>query len=165
MSAGPEHASPKAFKAALAAYKPVGDRHADFVKVWSGHPSKTELWQAISHAAARHGLAAPEPLDFIGVVLGCTMPAARLNDHRENVRDEFERIKNQIVAIVQDADYPLNLWRDLERFEAALRDLDRSDYDMHSPAAGGRKDVKVPAIVGCSRGAWCHTSKRSAGSR
>lgn len=141
MSAGPEHASARAFNAALAAYKPASDQHAAFVKSWSGHPSKAELWQALLRAAARHSLAVPEPMEFIGVVLGCTMAAARLNDHSESVRDEFEKMKDEIIQIVEDADYPLNLWQDLQRFETALRDLDRSDYDMHSPAAGGRNDV------------------------
>ncbi|MCP3370768.1 hypothetical protein [Bradyrhizobium cajani] len=138
MSAGADRAT---FNAALDAYKPVSDRHADFVMRWKEHPSKAELWLALSRAAAKHGLPVPEPADFIGVTLGCTMEAARLNDHSKSVRDDFDKIKREIVQVVEDADYPLNLWRDLERFETALRELDHSDYDMHAPAAGGRNDV------------------------
>jgi hypothetical protein len=40
---------------------------------------------------------------------------------------------------VADADYPLDLWRDLQRFEQPLRELAQSAYDIRT-AAGGRKD-------------------------
>jgi hypothetical protein len=71
-----------------------------------------KAWQAI-----------PEPADFIGVVLGATMPAERLNDHSAHVLKQFERLKKEIGRVVQDADYPLDLWRDLQRFEIPLREL------------------------------------------
>jgi hypothetical protein len=85
-------------------------------------------------------VARPHPTDFIDVVLGCTMPTARLNDHSKDVVNEFKKLKLKIIEVVEDADYPLDLWRDLQRFEGSLLDLERSDYDMRAPAAGGRKD-------------------------
>jgi hypothetical protein len=136
--------SSDAFGKALASYKPVSLRHAAILKLWCDHSHKDEqgeLWRSLDRAAARHGLPAPQPADFIGVVLGCTMPAARLNDHSQAVLDRFEKLKLEIANVVADADYPLNLWRDLQRFEITLRELDRSDYDMHAPPAGGRKDT------------------------
>lgn len=137
--APPSEASSKA----LAGYKPVDLRHAPILKSWRDHSHKDErvmLWRSFEQAAAKHGLPAPHPAKFIGIVLGCTMRAARLNDHREHVLKQFEKTKDEIVKIVEDADYPWDLWRDLQRFEDVLWQLDRSDYDMNGPLAGGRND-------------------------
>ena len=68
------------------------------------------------------------------------MPAGRLNDQSEAVRNRFVELKLEITKVVEDADYPLDLWGDLQRFENAIHELDRSDYDMRAPAAGGRKN-------------------------
>jgi hypothetical protein len=54
---------------------------------------------------------------------------------------QFDKLKMEIAKVVEDADYPLDLWRDLRRFEAPLWDLERSDYDMHAGSAGGRNDI------------------------
>lgn len=135
---------PDAFSKALVAFKPASGRHAAILQSWRDHSDKDErdeLWRSLGHAAAKRGLAAPRPEDLIGVVLGCTVPAAALNDHSQAVLNRFEKMKREIIKVVEDADYPSDLWRDLQRFEARLWDLDRSDYDMHAPAAGGRKDA------------------------
>jgi hypothetical protein len=131
--------SSEAFSKALARYEPISQRHAAILKSWREHPSKDDLWRALERAAVRHGATTPQPADFIGVVLSCTMPAKRLNDHSEYVAKQFEKLKHEISAVVQDAIRPLDLWRDLQRFEEALRQLDRSDYPTAQPA-GGRKD-------------------------
>jgi hypothetical protein len=132
--------SSEAFSEALARYQPMSLRHAKILSSWREHPSKGDLWRALQTAAVKHGKAAPEPADFIGIVLGSTMPAQRLNDHNERVLNQVEKLKREISAVVSDADYPLNLWRDLEKFEERLRELDRSTYDMHGRLpAGGRK--------------------------
>jgi hypothetical protein len=68
------------------------------------------------------------------------MPAKRLNDHSEYVANQFEKLKQEIRKVVRDADHPLDLWRDLERFEKRLWDLHRSDYPTDLPA-GGRNDL------------------------
>jgi hypothetical protein len=136
--------SADAFSKALASYEPVSPRHGAILKSWRDHSHKderSELWRSLEQAAAGHGLPAPQPTDFIGVVLGSTMPAARLNDHSEAARNRFEKLKLEITKVIEDADYPLDLWRDLQRFENTLHELDRSDYDMRAPAAGGRKDT------------------------
>ncbi|MBR0882408.1 hypothetical protein JQ608_35785, partial [Bradyrhizobium liaoningense] len=114
----------EAFSQSLAGYKPLSPRHAAILKSWRDHSDKGEqsvLWQSLERAAANHGLPAPRATDFIDVVLGCTMQAARLNDHSEYVLDRFEKLKQEIVGIVKDAERPLGLWRDLQRFEEALR--------------------------------------------
>jgi hypothetical protein len=136
--------SADAFSTALASYEPLSPHHGAILKSWRHHSHKderSELWRSLEQAAAGHGLPAPQPTDFIGVVLGCTMPAARLNDHSQDVLKRFERLKLEIIKVVEDADYALNLWRDLARFETPLREIDRSDYDMHAPTAGGRNAV------------------------
>lgn len=129
------------FGKALAGYRPVSPRYEAILKSWQEHPSKGELWRSLEIAAANHAMPAPQPADFIGVVLGCTMPAPRLNDHSENALNRFEKLKSEITQVVKDAYYPLNLWRDLQSFEESLRELDRSDYDLHASAAGGRNDL------------------------
>jgi hypothetical protein len=130
----------EAFGHALALYKTKSQRHAAILESWREHPSNAEPWRSLETAASKHGKALPAPADFIGAVLGATMPASRLNDHSRNVRERFEKLKRQLIEAVNDAIYPLDLWRDLARFEASLRDLDRSDYDMLAPAVGGRKN-------------------------
>jgi hypothetical protein len=135
--------SSKAFSNALAAYKPASPRYAAILKSWRDHSDKGEqgeLWRSLESAAARHGLPAPQPADFIGDVLSCTMPTTRLNDHSEYVANRFEELKREIVKIVKDTDHPLDLWRDLQRFEETLWQLDRSDYPTKQ-LAGGRKDL------------------------
>jgi hypothetical protein len=87
----------------------------------------------------KQGKPLPDPVEFIGVVLCSTMPVERLNDHNAHMLKQFEELKREIRAVVNDAIYPLNLWRDLTKFEDSLRELDRSAYDMYTPA-GGRKD-------------------------
>lgn len=129
----------EAFSKALADYKPISLRHADILGLWSEHPSKADLWLSLGRAAAKHGKSPPRPMDFIDFVLSCTMPAARLNDHSQAALNSFEKLKLKILKVVEDADYPLGLWRDLQRFEVLLRELDQSDYDMYA-AAGGPKD-------------------------
>ena len=96
--------SSAAFSKALVGYKPVSPRHADILKCWREHPNKGEqgeLWLSLQRAATKHGLPAPQPADFIGFVLGCTMPASRLNDHDEDVLDEFQKLKQEIVKVVK----------------------------------------------------------------
>jgi hypothetical protein len=129
------------FSQALARYETTSRRQGAFLKSWREHPDQADPWRALESAAANNGKALPAPADFIGAVLGATMPASRLTDHSRNVRERFEKLKRQLTEVVNDAIYPLDLWRDLARFEASLRELNRSDYDMHAPAAGGRKDV------------------------
>jgi hypothetical protein len=131
----------EAFNKALASYEPLSERHATILRSWREHPSNAELWLSLVRAATTHGLSARPPDTFIGVVLGCAMPAERLNDHSRQVLASFEKIKAQICQVVEDALYPLDLWRDLARFESSLRQLDRSDYDMHGPVAGGRNNL------------------------
>jgi hypothetical protein len=131
--------SSEAFSKALARYQPVSRRHAAILKDWREHSSRGDLWCALQSAAVKHGKPPPEPADFIDIVLCATMPAKRLNDHNDHVLKQFEKLKREIGAVVSDAIYPLNLWRDLTKFENSLRELDRSAYDMYTPA-GGRKD-------------------------
>jgi hypothetical protein len=132
-----------AFSKALAGYEPVSPRHAAILKSWRAHSDigeQVQLWRSLERAAEKHGLPVPQPADFIGVVLGCTMPAARLNDYSEYVLDQFAKLKREIVEAVKGADYPLDLWRDLERFEPKLLELERSVYPTDQPA-GGRNDT------------------------
>jgi hypothetical protein len=131
--------SSEAFSKALDRYQTPSPRWSAILKSWREHPSKDDLWRAFQSAAIKQGKPLPEPADFIGVVLGCAMPASRLNDHNNYVLNQFEKLKQKIGTVVEDAIYPLDLWRDLEKFESYLRELDRSAYDMHTPA-GGRKD-------------------------
>jgi hypothetical protein len=140
---GADKRYPDAFSKALAGYEPVSPRHAAILKSWRDHSDKGErgdLWRSLELTAAKHDLPAPQPADFIGVVLGCTMPASRLNDHSEYVVNRFEKLKRKIVNVVEDADRPLGLWRDLQRFEEALWQLERSDYPAEQ-LAGGRNDT------------------------
>jgi hypothetical protein len=100
--------SSDAFSKALASYDPVSPRHGAILKSWRDHSDKGEqvqLWRSLERAAEKHGLPVPQPADFIGVVLGCTMPAARLNDHSEYVLDQYEKLKREIVEAVKGADY------------------------------------------------------------
>jgi hypothetical protein len=131
----------EAFNRALARYETTSRRHEAVLKSWRAHPDKAEPWRAFKGAAANNGKPDPVPADFIGVVLGATMPARRLNNHSQQARERFEKLKLQLTDVVNEAIYPRDLWRDLARFETALRNLDRSDYDMHAAPAGGRKDV------------------------
>ena len=131
--------SADAFSKALARYQTTSPRWSAILKSWREHPSKNDLWRAFQEAAIEHGKSLPEPAEFIGVVLGSTMPAKRLNDHNDHVLKRFESLKREIGTVVSDASSPLNLWQELEKFEEPLRELDRSAYDMHRPA-GGRKD-------------------------
>lgn len=143
MGADKKLPSAVAFSKALAGYNPVSPRHAAILKSWRDHSDKGEqgkLWLSLERAAAKHDLPAPQPTDFIDVVLSCTMPASRLNDHSEYVLNRFEKLKLEIGKVVKDADHPLDLWRDLQRFEEALWQLDRSDYPTEQPA-GGRNDT------------------------
>jgi hypothetical protein len=106
--------SSESFRKALTAYEPVSPRYAAILESWREHSDKGEqakLWLSLELAAAKRGLAAPQPTDFIGVVLGCTMPAARMNDHSQAVLDRFEKLKLEINKAVEDAEYPLELWR------------------------------------------------------
>jgi hypothetical protein len=128
------------FNRALARYETTSRRHEVVLKSWRAHPDKADPWRAFKGAAA-NSKPHPVPADFIGVVLGATRPARRLNDHSRQARERFKKLKRQLTDVVNDAIYPLDLWRDLARFETALRDLDRSDFDMHAAPAGGRKDV------------------------
>jgi hypothetical protein len=107
----------EAFGHALALYKTKSQRHAAILESWREHPSNAEPWRSLETAASKHGKALPAPADFIGAVLGATMPASRLNDHSRNVRERFEKLKRQLIEAVNDAIYPLDLWRDLARFE------------------------------------------------
>jgi hypothetical protein len=132
---------PEVFVPALAKYTAMSPRHNSILESWREHPNKADPWRALQSAAAISGKAVPVPEAFIGAVLGATMPASRLNDHTEQVRERFEILKRQLTQVISDAIYPLDLWRDLANFEAPLRDLNRSDYDMDAPAAGGRSDV------------------------
>jgi hypothetical protein len=134
---------PDAFSKALAGYEPVSPRHAAILKSWRDHSDKGEqvqIWRSLEGAAEEHCLPVPQPADFIGVVLGCAMPAARLNDHSEHVLKLFGKLKREIIEVVKDADHPLDLWRDLQRFEETLWHLEKSDYPTKE-AAGGRNDV------------------------
>jgi hypothetical protein len=132
----------KDFCIALARYQPANDRQAAVLVAWREDIDKDCLWRALQRAASKRELIPPEPADFIGVVLGATMPASQLNNHSADTLKQFERLKRKIAEVVQDAIYPLDLWRDLQRFASALRDLDRSDYDMHAAiAVGGRSDI------------------------
>jgi hypothetical protein len=133
---------PDAFSKALAGFEPVSPRHAAILKSWRDHSHKGEqvqLWRSLERTAKKRGLPVPQPADFIGDILGCTMPAARLNEHSEYVLDQFEKLKRKVMEAVKDADSPLDLWRDLERFEKQLREL--GDYPTKQ-AAGGRNDVE-----------------------
>jgi hypothetical protein len=135
--------SPDPFSKALTSHEPVSPRHAAILKSWRDHSDKGEqgeLWRSLERAAAERSLPAPQPTDFIDVVLGNTMPASRLNDHSEYVLDRYEKLKREIVNVVKNADRPLDLWRHLQRFEEALRLLERSDYPTEQPA-GGRNDT------------------------
>lgn len=78
-------------------------------------------------------------MDFIGVVLSSTRPVKILNDHNDLVLEQFEKLKRKIKVVVADADYPFDLWRDLQRFEQPLSELSRSAFDPQT-SAGGRKD-------------------------
>jgi hypothetical protein len=132
-----------AFSKALAGYEPVSPRHAAILKSWRDHSDKGEqvqLWRSLERAAEKHGLPVPQPADFIDAVLGCTMPASRLNDHNEHVLKLFEKLKREIIEVVKDADHPLDLLRDLQRFEEFLWQLHRSDYPTEE-AVGGRNNV------------------------
>ena len=129
----------KEFGVFLAGYKPLSPRHAVVLKRWREDSSKNELWQAFQSAAVEHGKSPPEPAEFIGVVLGATIPASRLNDHSEYVANQFENLKQELIRVVKDTEFPLDLWRHLQRFEETLRQLDRSVYPTDQPA-GGRKD-------------------------
>jgi hypothetical protein len=144
---GADKRYPDAFSKALAGYEPVSPRHAAILKSWRDHSDKGEqvqLWRSLERAvekyAEEHGLPVPQPADFIGAVLGCAMPASRLNDHNEHVLKLFEKLKREIIEVVKDADHPLDLWRDLQRFEEKLWYLEKSDYPTDE-AAGGRNDV------------------------
>jgi hypothetical protein len=139
MGPGKNPPSPEAFSKVLAGYKPVSPRHAAFLKSWRDHASRDDLWRALQNAVVKRGGIAPEPADFIDVVLHATLPTKRLNDHNEHVLKLFQELQREIGAVVRDALYPLNLWQDLQRFEEPLRKLDRSAYDMRTPA-GGPKD-------------------------
>ena len=129
----------EAFSRALSRYQTTSPRYAAILQCWREHPSKGDLWLALGHAASKNDKTPPAVADFIGVVLGCTMPADRLNDHAQAVLDQFEKLKREIIQVVRDADYPLDLWRDLQRFEEGLWRLERSRYPTEQPA-GGRKD-------------------------
>jgi hypothetical protein len=131
--------SSEAFSKALARYQTTSPRYAAILKSWREHPDKDHLWRALQSAAIKRGKSPPDPADFIGVVLSSTMPAKRLNDHSARVLSQFEKLKQEICAIVKDAMYPLDLWRDLATFESSLRELERGAYGMYEPA-GGRKD-------------------------
>jgi hypothetical protein len=131
--------SSEAFSKALDRYQTPSPRWSAILKSWREHPSKDDLWRAFQSAAIKQGKPLPEPADFIGVVLGATMPTKRLNDHNEHVLNRFKKLKREIGSVVDDADYPLDLWRDLQCFEKSLRELGQSAYDMRTPA-GGRKD-------------------------
>jgi hypothetical protein len=131
--------SSEAFSKALARYQTPSPRWSVILKSWREHPSKDDLWRAFQGAAIKHGKPLPEPTEFIGVVLGSTMPTKPLNDHNDHVLEQFKKLKQKIGAVVDDAIYPLNLWQDLTKFESSLRELARSAYDMYTPA-GGRKD-------------------------
>jgi hypothetical protein len=138
---GADKRYPDAFSKALAGYEPVSPRHAAILKSWRDHSDKGEqvqLWRSLERAAEEHGLPVPQPADFIGVVLGCAMPASRLNDHNEHVLKLFEKLKREIIEVVKDADHPLDLWRGLQRFEETLWHLE--DFPTDQPA-GGRNDV------------------------
>jgi hypothetical protein len=132
--------SSEAFSKALAQYQTPSRRHADILKSWREHPSRDDLWRVLQSAAVKQGKPPPEPADFIGVVLGSAMPAKLLNDDNDHALNQFEKLKQRIGIVVEDAIYPLDLWLDLQNFERSLRELDRSAYDMYLPAAGGRKD-------------------------
>lgn len=127
------------FNVALKQYATPNQRQAAVLTLWREHPDKAVLWCALQDAASKHGVAVPEPVDFIGVVLGSTMSARRLNDHDDQVLQQFEKLKWKIGAVVKDSTYPMDLWRDLAQFEEPLRELGRSAYDVHKPA-GGRKN-------------------------
>ena len=139
----------------MAGYEPVSPRHAAILKSWRDHSDKGEqvqLWRSLERAAKKyaekyaeehpeeHGLPVPQPAGFIGDVLGCAMPASRLNEHTKHVLKLFEKLKREIIEVVKDADHPLDLWRDLQRFEEPLWYLEKSYYPTDQPA-GGRKDV------------------------
>src|SRR5262249_16077197 len=79
----------------LRAYQTARARYGGVLENWREHPSKADLWLALLRAASKHGKSAPTPVDFIGVVLGCTMPADRLNDHAKRVVDQFEKLKRE----------------------------------------------------------------------
>jgi hypothetical protein len=131
--------SSEAFGKALARYQTPSPRWSAILKTWRDHASKDDLWRALQSAVVKQGKPIPDPVEFIGVVLGATMPAARLNDHNDHVLKQFEKLKREIGAVVNDAIYPLDLWRDLTKFEISLRELGRSAYDMYTNA-GGYKD-------------------------
>jgi hypothetical protein len=137
--------SSEAFSKALAHYQPISRRHAAILKDWREDSSRGDLWRAFQSAYALQSAAVkqrkplPEPADFIGDVLGCTLPASRLNKHSKHVVKQFEKLKREIDKVVKDADRPLDLLQDLQRFEKRLWELDRSDYPTDQPA-GGRKD-------------------------
>jgi hypothetical protein len=144
---GADKRYPDAFSKALAGYEPVSPRHAAILKSWRDHSNKGEqvqLWRSLERAAEKyaeeHGRPVPQPADFVGIVLGCAMPASRLNDHNEHVLKLFGKLKREIIEVVKDADHPLDLWRDLQRFEETLWHLEKSDYPTKE-AAGGRNDV------------------------
>jgi hypothetical protein len=127
------------FSKVLARYKTSNPRLTAMLKAWREHPDHGKLWLALQIAARADHRPLLTAADFIGVVLGSTMPAKVLNDHAEQVLQQFEKLKIKIGKVVADADYPFDLWRDLQRFEKPLRELGQSAYDMRTPA-GGRKD-------------------------
>jgi hypothetical protein len=128
-----------AFSKVLADCETTNPRYAAFLKSWQQHPDKDKLWQAVQVAAQAGHRILPIVPDFIGVVLSSTASVKSLNDHNDLVREQFEKLKRKIAGVVADADYPLDLLRDLPRFEQPLRDLGRSAFDILTPA-GGRKD-------------------------
>jgi hypothetical protein len=128
-----------AFNKVLAGYKASSHRQTAVLKSWSEHPDKGKLWQALQVATQADHRPTPAAPDFIGAVLSSTLPASLLNDHNDRVLEQFEKLKRKIGAVVADADYPLDLWRDLQRFEQPLRELEQSAFDMRT-SAGGRKD-------------------------
>jgi hypothetical protein len=128
-----------AFGKILDKYRPANQRQSAPLEAWREHPDKEKLWQALLVASQADHRDTPTALDFIGVVLSSTLSVRSLNDHNDRVLDQFEKLKRKIAAVVADADYPPDLWRDLERFEQPLRDLGRSAFDIRS-RAGGRKD-------------------------
>jgi hypothetical protein len=128
-----------AFSKVLAECETTNPRYAVFLKSWQQHPDKDKLWQAVQVAAQADHRNPPTAPDFIGAVLGSTLPAKILNDHNDRVIDQFEKLKRKIAAVVTDADYPSDLLRDLQGFEQPLRELSRSAFDIRT-RAGGRKD-------------------------
>jgi hypothetical protein len=128
-----------AFSKVLAGCETTNPRYAPFLKSWQQHPDKDKLWQAVQVAAQADHRNPPTAPDFIEAVLISTLSAKILNDHNDRVIDQFEKLKRKIAAVVTDADYPSDLWRDLQSFEQPLRELGQSAYNIRT-RAGGRKD-------------------------